>query len=343
MFEIYNGKTVLIFGNTGFVGTNLVLFLNRICNCNIIGYSNSDFFEYFNRISNYCSNQYYDDITDFNKVKYAIDFNHPDIVINLAAQAIVKTSYQNPKKTYETNILGTLNILEAIKQNGKVKAFVNITTDKVYKNKEQKEGYIETDELNGYDPYSNSKSCVELITESYRNCFFKDNETLIATLRSGNIIGMGDFGNHRLIPDIIRSWRKNEIIQIRYPNAVRPWIFILDTIMGYLKVGEKLLEGNKSFGDAWNFSSNYSDMITVENLVKQIQNIIDINYRIQPETEKETNYLALDSTKARKILNWKPLYNIDKTVEETMRWYKEYITNNKIITDQQIDEYVMQL
>jgi len=340
MFNIYKNKNILIFGNTGFVGVNLVKFLLKICdnNCVITGYSDKNF-DYYKSLNLINIKQIYDKVENYNKVKQTIDYYAPDIVINLAAQSLVKISYQNPKETYETNILGTLNILEAIRLNKKVKVFLNVTTDKVYKNKEQSIGYIETDELNGYDPYSNSKSCVELITESYKNSVLNQTNTLVATLRSGNIIGMGDFGEYRLIPDIIRSWENKKVLQIRNPHAVRPWVFVLDTIMGYLKVGEKLLEGNKNFEGAWNFSSNYSDMITVENLVKQVQNIIDIKYEVKSEIELETNYLTLDSTKARKMLNWKPLYNIDRTVSETMRWYKEYITNNKIITEQQIEDY----
>lgn len=345
--NIYKNKRVLIFGNTGFVGSNMCQFLLE-CGAEIYGFSNIKYYMHFDLLNIiYYIVQIYSEIEYYENVKKYIEEIKPDIIINLAAQALVKESYKNPKQTYETNILGTLNILEALRELNIKTVFLNITTDKVYLNKEQEKGYIESDEINGYDPYSNSKSCVEFITESYRNCFFNLNEygkthnTLIATLRSGNILGFGDMCENRLIPDIMKSYHNKEKLIIRYPNAIRPWIFVMDTIMGYLKVGEKLLEGKKEFSGAWNFSSDYSDMITVVELLNKIKKYIDIDFEVKEEKqEKETNILKLDSTKARTMLNWKPKYNIDQTLEETIMWYKEYYKNNKIITINQIKEYM---
>ena len=345
--NIYKNKTIFISGNTGFVGSNMTLFLLKL-GARIIGYSDKTY-PHFNELTGLNLlpiTQYYGKVEDFDKLKKAVDENSVDMIIHLGSQPLVKESYKNPRQTYETNMLGILNLLEILRLKNSNIPLLNITTDKCYKNVEQIWGYKETDELNGYDPYSNSKSISELITEGYRNSFFnldgygKTHNTLIATGRAGNIIGMGDFGEYRLVPDIIKAWDKKETVDIRYPNAVRPWTFVLDIINGYLMLGAKLLEGKKEFAEAWNFSSELQDQVTVEEIIKKINKYIPVDYKIdESNRDKETTTLRLDYTKAKLKLKWSPWLDIDENIEWTVEWYKRYYEDGKIITEDLIDDY----
>jgi len=349
--DIYNKRTILLTGNTGFVGSNMTLFLLKL-GARVIGYSDKTY-PHFDELASSGQlpiTQYYGNVEDFDCLRKAINENSIDLIIHLGAQPIVKRSYIDPMGTYRTNVLGILNILEILRLKNSKIPLLNVTTDKVYKNVEQIWGYKETDELNGYDPYSNSKSISQLITSSYRNSFFnlddygKTHNTLIATAMAGNIIGMGDFGECRLIPDIINSWKNKETVEIRYPNAIRPWTFVLDIVRGYLMLGAKLMEGDKDFAEAWNFSSELEDQITVENVIRKINEHIEVDYTVdESNRDKETTILRLDSTKAKTILKWKPLLNIDDSIYWTVEWYRNYIENDRVTTEDDIEIYFQKM
>jgi CDP-glucose 4,6-dehydratase len=346
MLNEYKNKTVLITGNTGFVGSNLCLFLQKL-GANIIGYSHKTYLHYDQLALDMV--QYIGDIRDFKLLKNVINNHKIDLVVHLAAQPLVKTSYLFPRLTYDVNVNGTLNLLEILKQTKKVPACINVTTDKVYKNKEQMWGYKEDDELGGYDPYSSSKSVSELFTETYRNCFFSLNDykdthnTLIATARAGNILGMGDFGEYRLIPDVMKAWSKDEVLSIRSPYAIRPWSYVLDIIRGYLMLGSKLMEGEYEFAEAWNFSSNLENMITVKEVLMELYRSEDRKYIIDDYEDVETNVLRLDSTKAKLRLGWEPQYGIHDTLYIVRRWYKEFYETGEILTEKFIDNYLLEM
>jgi len=249
---IYRNKTVLITGHTGFKGSWLSLWLKKL-GAYVIGYSLKEypntkhFFELKLDVENIFA-----DVRDRDTLKKAIITYKPDIIFHLAAQSLVRESYRDPIATYETNVIGTLNLLEAVRNCEAVKAIVNVTTDKVYENKKQDSGYKETDNLGGFDPYSSSKACSEILTSSYRDSFFNNNKhkILIASARAGNVIGGGDWANDRLIPDITRAVIKKEKVKIRNPASVRPWQHVLEPLSGYLLLGQKLLEGKKTFASA---------------------------------------------------------------------------------------------
>lgn len=266
----------------------------------------------------------------------------------MAAQPIVIESYNNPVYTYETNVIGTVNILESLRYCNSVKSFVNVTTDKVYENKEWEWGYRENENLCGYDPYSNSKSCSELVTYSYKNSFFKDESSpAISAARSGNVIGGGDFSANRIIPDCIRAASKNENILVRNPNSTRPYQHVLECLYGYLLLAMKQYEDKKYEGN-YNFGPNEENCITTGELTDIFCEIWnkDEDKKITWYTENqkrvhEANFLKLDCSKAKSILNWKPNWNIQKSIEETVKWNRAYIEKQdmNIITDNQISEY----
>lgn len=345
---IYKDKTVLVTGHTGFKGSWLVYWLCEM-GARVVGYSlqaptNPNHFELLKPdiIS------IFGDVRDLGKLKQVVEAYRPDIVFHLAAQSLVRTSYENPIETYEINVMGTLNVLESCKKYN-IKAIVNITSDKVYENKEWVWGYRENDPLGGYDPYSSSKGCADLLVSSYRNSYFNPenykntHNTLVASCRSGNVIGGGDWAKDRLVADVMLSVSQNKRVSIRNPFAVRPWQHVLEPLSGYLHVGQKLLEGKKEFGETWNFGPRSEENITVEEVVKTIQKYWkEISYEINEDISQhhEANFLKLDCSKAYRILKWRNVWSGDSAFEKTAKWYKAYYETREILTKEDLKNYL---
>ena len=286
-----------------------------------------------------------DDIRDGAKLKNAMQKAQPEIVLHLAAQPIVRTSYKDPVGTYESNVMGTVNILEAIRTCPSVKSFVNITTDKVYLNKEWAWGYRENEELCGFDPYSNSKSCSELVTYSYRNSFFADgNAPAISTARSGNVIGGGDYATDRIIPDCIRAVESGKEITLRNPNSTRPYQHVLECLSGYLLLAKKQFE-DKSFAGSYNFGPNDESCVTTGQLATLFCDNWKENASWKNVSEKnaphEANFLKLDCSKSKSVLGWYPQWGIREAIQRIVEWEKAVKngTSAAQITDKQIKEY----
>jgi CDP-glucose 4,6-dehydratase len=347
--DVYGEKRVLVTGHTGFKGSWLSLWLIKL-GAKVIGYAlepptKLSHFE----LLNLDMVSIIGDIRDRNKLNATFKEYKPDIVFHLAAQPLVRYSYLNPVETFETNVMGTINVFEACKNTETVRAILNITSDKCYENKEWVWGYKENDPMGGYDPYSASKGCAELVTSSYRRSFFnpddygKNHNILIASVRSGNVIGGGDWSKDRLIPDIVRAISKNEKLYIRNPKATRPWQHVLEPLSGYLMLGQKLLEGRKEFADAWNFGPDEEGHINVETIVKSIKERWDrFEYEIDTESDNphEARLLKLDCSKAHTLLRWKPVWGFKKALDVTVRWYKEYYENVKIYSLEDLEEYI---
>ena len=269
------------------------------------------------------------DIRNYELVQQVFREKQPEIVFHLAAQPIVRTSYEQPILTYETNVMGTVSVLDAVRHCEKVKAVVNVTTDKVYENQEWCWGYRENDRLNGYDPYSNSKSCSELVTSSYVKSYFnpedykKNHTTAVATARAGNVIGGGDWAKDRIVPDCIRAIEKQTPVVLRNPGAIRPWQHVLEPLNGYLTLAEKLYEEGVDYNGAYNFGPDSTDVIPVKELVQKLMKYYNKRTEIQIQESglHEANTLKLDCAKAKNILKWKPLMDVDAALQLTAQWY----------------------
>lgn len=330
--NIYYRKKVLVTGHTGFKGAWLCLWLKEL-GADVIGYSlkpntNPSLFEILNIESEIIS--IIGDIRDEKYLNNIVQKYKPEIVFHLAAQPLVRVSYLEPKNTYETNVIGTLNLFEAIKNSDSVKSIVNITTDKCYENKEWVYGYREIDPMGGYDPYSSSKGCVELLTNSYRQSFFNNLNISVASVRAGNVIGGGDWSSDRLVPDIVKAISKNKDITIRNPYSTRPWQHVLEPLSGYLWIGALMLQNYNNYSEGWNFGPNDNDVLSVEEVVKKSIGFWGRgNYTIDrcEKSLHEANLLKLDISKAKDKLRWKPVYNSDKAIEESIKWYKEFYEN----------------
>ena len=346
--NIYKDKVVLVTGHTGFKGSWLSLWLKEL-GATVIGYAlepptEPNHFE----LLKLEMIKIIDDIRNREKLSDTLNKYKPDIVFHMAAQPIVRDSYSNPVYTLETNILGTVNVFEACRKTDSVKAIINVTSDKCYENKEWLWGYRENDPMGGYDPYSVSKGCSELITSAYRNSFFnlkdygKTHNILLSSVRAGNVIGGGDWAKDRLIPDIIKATSNNETVIIRNPDATRPWQHVLEPLSGYLLLGEKLLEGKKEFAEAWNFGPKLENNVTVMELLKESQkNWNKINYDIDKSYQPhEAEFLMLDSSKAVKLLKWMPVWDFSKTVEKTITWYREFYENKWVTSKDILNNYI---
>jgi len=344
MEKLYNGifrnKKVLITGHTGFKGSWLSLLFHQL-GADVYGYAlepptKPSLFEEAN--INELMTSIIGDIRDFQKLRDSIRHIEPEIVIHMAAQPLVRASYKDPIETYSTNVMGAVNLFEAIRQTSSVRAVVNVTTDKCYENKEWHWGYRENEPMGGYDPYSNSKGCSELVTTSFRNSFFNPNEyhkhgVALASARAGNVIGGGDWAEDRLIPDFIRSIVKGEQLFIRSPFAIRPWQHVLEPLDGYLTLAAKLLEDGTRFAEAWNFGPDDSDAQNVEWITKTICELWGENASYQIDTNPqlhEANYLKLDCSKAKAELGWIPKWNIHNTLESIVDWNKARIIGENI-------------
>jgi len=291
------------------------------------------------------------DIRDLKALKKSLTSASPEIVIHMAAQALVRESYANPLDTYSINVLGTVNILEAVRDCKTVKAVINVTTDKCYENKEWIWSYRENESLGGYDPYSSSKACSEMVTSAYRTSFFSPDKyrshgVAIASARAGNVIGGGDWAKDRLIPDCMRAVMKNKKIIIRNPKAVRPWQHVLEPLVGYLMLAERLYKKGPQFGEAWNFGPSEDDMKPVGWIAKRISRRFGGLLELQKTGEKrklhEAATLRLDSSKARLNLGWRQKWDIEESLEHTMTWYREYMDGRdmKKVCIQQFEEYL---
>lgn len=344
----YKDKTVLITGHTGFKGSWLSYWLVKM-GANVIGYSlstptNPSHFELLNTDMVSIMG----DIRDMGKLNQVFEMHKPDIVFHLAAQPLVRLSYESPIETYETNVIGTLKVFEACRTYG-VKSIVNVTSDKCYDNKEWVWGYRECDPMGGHDPYSSSKGCAELLTSSYRNSYFnvqeykKMHSTLLASCRAGNVIGGGDWAKDRLMTDIMLSVSQDRKVSIRNPNATRPWQHVLEPLSGYLQVGQKILEEKVEFADGWNFGPSDEGSIGVESVVKKVKkywNKIDYEICNSTNTLHEANLLKLDCSKANIRLGWKNVWDSEATFEKTINWYKSFYENGILLTDNDLASYI---
>jgi CDP-glucose 4,6-dehydratase len=345
---IYKNKTVLVTGHTGFKGSWLVYWLQHM-GAKVVGYAlEAPTIPNHIKLLNLDIISVIGDIRDLDKLNETFETYKPDIVFHLAAQPLVRLSYENPVETYETNVMGTLKVFEACRRND-VKAIVNITSDKAYENKEWIWGYRENDALGGYDPYSSSKGCADILANSYRNSYFnideykKSHHTLLASCRAGNVIGGGDWALDRLVSDIVLSVSQGKKVSIRNPYATRPWQHVLEPLSGYLQVGQKLLEGRKEFAGAWNFGPSDEGSISVEEVVKNVKkhwNKIDYDISIDPNQLHEAKFLKLDCSKAHIYLKWKDVWNSDTTFEKTVNWYKNYYENQQILSQEDLNSYV---
>jgi len=346
---VYQNKTVLLTGHTGFKGSWLAYWLTKM-GAKVIGYAHE-------APTNPAHIGLLDidiisvigDIRDQKKLDETFQKYQPEIVFHLAAQPLVRLSYSEPVETFETNVMGTIKVFEACRKTSSVKAIVNITSDKAYENKEWIWGYRENDPMGGYDPYSASKGCAELVVNSYRNSFFNlddygsKHNLLLASCRAGNVIGGGDWAQDRLMTDIMLSVSSGKEVHIRSPHATRPWQHVLEPLSGYLAIGQKLLEGKKEFAEGWNFGPENEGSITVQKVVEAIKKHWDkIEYRLDEPKEKlhEANLLKLDCSKANILLNWKSVWDSDMTFEKTVIWYKEYYQNSTIGTLENLQTYI---
>ena len=344
----FKNKTILVTGHTGFIGTWMSLWLDFL-GAKVIGYSQNpstkpSIFEIVKLKKNIT--HVIGDINNFEKLQQIIKINKPEFVFHLAAQSIVRESYDNPLKTFQTNVIGTANILESIK-NSSVKSCIIMTSDKCYENKELGRAFKESDSMGGNDPYSASKGAAELVTAAYRHSFFKNNKIGIASVRSGNVIGGGDWSTDRLIPDCFRFLYQNKTISIRNPNAVRPWQFVLEPIFGMLSLSSHLQKNTRQFSESWNFGPSSSKKITVEEIVKKIiQQWGKGKFKKNP-SKKDKEYheattLRINSKKAKKLLNWNSVYTNNESLFETVEWYKQYYGKHdmKEFSIKQIQKYM---
>lgn len=347
VLSFYKGRKVLITGHTGFKGTWLTRVLLQ-AGANVTGYSLAPPTEpaLFNLTNT--GNDIHSiigDVRDLDHLTAVFQETQPEIVFHLAAQPIVRLSYADPVNTYSTNVMGTVNILEVIRKTPSVKSFVNVTTDKVYHNKEWLWGYREKEELCGYDPYSNSKSCSELVTYSFRNSFFLSDESpAISTARSGNVIGGGDFAKDRIIPDCVRSALSDTEIVIRNPHSVRPYQHVLECLSGYLLLAKKQYE-DKQFSGSYNFGPNDDGCVSTGMLVQRFCDAWKgVSWKVQGDGgPHEANFLKLDCSKAKALLGWTPHWDIERAIAETVAWTKGYQSNMDMgeLTDSQITSYFL--
>ena len=344
--SFYANKTVLITGHTGFKGSWMCKML-KLLGAKVYGYSlnpptTPSLFEISNIGNDVVS--YVGDVRDLASLKRFFNEVQPGIVIHMAAQPIVKASYEDPVYTYETNVMGTVNVLEATKNCGSVKSFLNVTTDKVYLNNEWCWPYREGDKLDGYDPYSNSKSCSEIVTHSYDKCFMKAVGIATSTARAGNVIGGGDFADFRIIPDCIRAIVANSDIIIRNPNSTRPYQHVLEPIYAYLMICAKQYE-NASYSSAYNIGPDETDCITTENLVRTFNKYYDNKLKVVIQSDNgphEANLLKLDCSKVKSTFGWQPRWSVEQAVEKTVEWAKAWINGEdiSIFTEKQVNDFL---
>lgn len=344
--EFYHGKHVFVTGHTGFKGSWLCKILVD-AGAVVTGYSltpptNPDLFNLTGVEDKMIS--VIGDIRDYAAMKQAFDQSQPEIVLHLAAQPIVRTSYEQPAYTYETNVMGTVNILECVRQSSCVKSFLNVTTDKVYHNNEWEWGYRENEPLDGFDPYSNSKSCSELVTHSYKNSFFADGMVAISTARAGNVIGGGDFARDRIVPDCIRAMEKGKHIIVRNPHSTRPYQHVLEPLFAYLMIAQRQYE-DPSVAGWYNVGPDECDCVTTGELADLFCKVWGNGAAWENRWASgphEANFLKLDCSKIKKTLNWKPRWHIQEAIEKTVEWTKVYFARGDVPAEmsRQIEIYL---
>lgn len=350
--SFWKGKRVLLTGHTGFKGSWLSLWLQSM-GAQVVGYALSSptdpsLFETAEVAKDMTS--IIGDIRDLEHLSRVFAEHQPEIVIHMAAQPLVRYSYIEPVETYSTNVMGTVNLLEAVRSTKSVKAVVNVTTDKCYENREWAWGYRENEAMGGYDPYSSSKGCAELVTAAYRNSYFhpdkyKEHGVAIASARAGNVIGGGDWADDRLIPDIMRAISASKPVNIRNPHAIRPWQHVLEPLAGYLVLAQKLCEEGAACAEGWNFGPNDEDAKPVQWIVEKLTRswgdgaswVVDGG-----EHPHEAHYLKLDCSKAKSRLGWHPRWNLEEALEAIVEWQRAYQDGKavKSVTLEQIQKYV---
>lgn len=347
MSRFWSGKKVFVTGATGFKGSWVSLALSSM-GAEVMGFSLSPPSEpsLFVETNSLNGSVHVDgDIRDTEKLKAAIFCFEPDVILHMAAQSLVRPSYEDPIETISTNVIGTASVMWALKDYSKKSIFINVTSDKCYENREWAWGYREIDPMGGYDPYSASKGCAELIFGSFSRSFFTDSAIFMATVRAGNVIGGGDWAKDRLIPDIVRSFVKSEKVEIRSPKATRPWQHVLEPVFGYLFLAEKLYEDSQ-FQGAWNFGPGEDGAKTVGDVVQLVcekwggeAGWVDKSATDQPH---EAKYLKLDCSKAHSALRWKPVLSCEEAIQLTVDWYKSYYEKGNAleVTQQQIQFYL---
>jgi len=343
--NFWKNKKVFVTGHTGFKGSWLSICLSD-AGAIVKGYSlkpqnNENLFDIAN-ISSLVETEI-NDVRDYAALKHSLQAFQPDVVIHLAAQPLVLESYANPLETYAINVMGTVNVLEASRHVGSVRAILNVTTDKCYENNEWLWGYRETDRLGGSDPYSNSKSCSEMVTSAYAKSFFDQQEVGIATARAGNVIGGGDWSKDRLVPDILNSFDKSEAVTIRNPNSIRPWQHVLEPLFGYMKLIESLHSKPIDFSGGWNFGPRDESVKDVKWILESMQKLLpEAKWGIENSTHlHEAQLLKLDISKATSKLDWKPTWALDKTLRSIVAWHKAWRSeqNMLLICRQEIEEF----
>ena len=344
--EFWQDKNVFLTGHTGFKGGWLALWLQSL-GAKVTGYAlkpptEPNFFTVA-RVEQGLTQHIIADITDAETLKQAMQAVQPDIVLHLAAQPLVRYSYQAPVETYQTNVIGTVNLLEAVRATHNVKAVLNITTDKCYENREWLWGYRENEALGGYDPYSSSKACAELVTSAYRQSFLATQNIALASARAGNVIGGGDWANDRLIPDFLRAIDAKQTLIIRSPKAIRPWQHVLEPLSGYLMLAEKLFTDGANYAEAWNFGSNDDDAKPVQWILEQLQALRpELSWQCDTTPQPhEAHYLKLDSSKAKQRLNWQARWNLKTALEKTVQWHEAWRNdeNMNAVSLKQINKY----
>ena len=349
--NVYEGTRVLVTGHTGFKGSWLCAWLTslgaRVCGFALDAPTRPSHFD----LLDLEMDSIIGDIRSGDGITGACRRFEPEIVFHLAAQPLVQYSYAHPVETFETNVMGTVHLLEACRQTASVRCIVNVTSDKCYENNEWLWGYRENDPVGGDDPYSCSKGCAELVTAAYRKSFFSSlsagegNGVLLASARAGNVIGGGDWARDRIIPDLVRSAFEGEPLTIRNPDAVRPWQHVLDPLCGYLMLGQKLLKRRSDYAGAWNFGPAEEKFLSVGALVETAEKrglAGAVSMTGAGEMNHEARLLKLDSSKARSMLRWQPVWDTDAAIEKTVDWYNAFYKEDRIISREQINAYTEQ-
>ena len=328
--KFWRGRQVFLTGHTGFKGSWMSLWLNQL-GAEVTGYSLAPPSEpsLFNdaEVAQSIKEDIRGDINDLDFLSKSMQHSQPEIVIHMAAQSLVRDSYANPIDTYMTNVMGTVSILEAVRVTASVKAVLNITSDKCYENREWPWGYREIDPMGGYDPYSSSKGCSELVSSAYRRSFLMESGVALATARAGNVIGGGDWASDRIIPDAVRAFINNEPLLVRNPDAVRPWQHVLEPLCGYLILCQKLITDPKDYAGAWNFGPNDEDARPVSFLVDTVVDCWKDGvswHTDDSEHPHEAYYLKLDCSKSRTKLRYKSVWELKDALSETVKWYKAW-------------------
>ena len=352
--EAYRGKRVLLTGHTGFKGSWLALWLSHL-GARLYGYSlppQEPSHYALSGVQKLFAKERLADINDYATLESALQEAKPEVIFHLAAQPLVRASYQDPLGSFATNALGVANVLNACRKLESVRAIVIVTTDKVYENKEWLYGYRECDALGGHDPYSASKACAEIITDSMRRSFFsldnygasgdKGHSVLIATARAGNVIGGGDFSCDRLLPDLVRAARTSGKAHIRSPHATRPWQFVCESLQGYLLLGQALLAGRVECASSFNFGPSGGQILRVEQVLELAgQEWGQIAYTIEPDSSlHESGLLALDSSKARQLLGFSPLWSAAEAIQKSVAWYRAWSEKGTILSHKHLGEYM---